>query len=242
MFAAVMVSSKRSLVKRSEKVVAVTAGVVVIIMVLALGKQYKTAYFIPALVLLPLMVILTVRFAAYLTGEKVSRFLVPGYILLVIFLMLRSHIPVIRDLSAHFGKQNEQRMKAYYFLNNIEKNAVRIIVPGYYGAPVPEYALMTSYQWSARQKDFYKPVLAGLYPDTYLLYPWDRTLNFWGDPFRYDPERPLYIYFDKRIQKEELASTIHEILPDSLVWKQLFYQEETEEAIFRVCPPSATIE
>jgi hypothetical protein len=237
-FAAVLVSSRRKMVKRSEKVVAVTIFVVVALMVLVLGKQYKTAYFIPALVLLPVIVILTVRFAGYLTGGKISRYLVPGYILLVILLMFRSHIPVIRDLSVHFGKQNEQRMKAYYFLQNIEKDAVKIIVPGYYGAPVPEYALMTSYQWSARQKSYYKPVLAGLYPDTYLLYPWDQSLNFWGDSLRYDPGRPFYIYFDKLKQKEELASTIAQLLPDSLFWKPLFYQEETEEAIFKLLPPS----
>jgi hypothetical protein len=35
--------------------------IVVLIMVLALGKQYKTAYFIPALMLLPLIMILTIR-------------------------------------------------------------------------------------------------------------------------------------------------------------------------------------
>ncbi len=237
-FAATLVSRRRKLVKRSEKVVAATTFAVVILMVLALGKQYKTAYFIPALVMLPVMIILTVRFSGYLTGEKISRFLVPGYILLVILLMFRSHLPVIRDLSVHFGKQNEQRMKAYYFLQNIEKDAVKIIVPGYYGAPVPEYALMTSYQWSARQKGFYKPVLAGLYPDTYLLYPWDKSLNFWGDSLRYNPERPLYIYFDKLKQKEELATTIHGFLPDSLIWNPMFYQEETEEVIFRLLPPS----
>jgi hypothetical protein len=132
-------------------------------------------------------------------------------------------------------------MKAYYFLQNVDKDAVKIVVPGYYGAPAQEYALMTSYQWSARQKPFYKPLLAELYPNTYLLYPWDKSLNFWGDSLRYDPAKPVIVYFDKRVQKDLLATTFREYLPDSLIWKQLFYVKETDEAIFRLLPPGADL-
>ena len=231
--ASFFVRAEKALIK-NLRIVSLTSLVVVIIMVFALGKQYKTAYFIPALMLLPLMVILTVKNLSLWQVRKTGKYITPVYILLVIALLFNSHKPVVRSLSIHFENQNEQRMKAPNFMKLTEKDAIKIVVPGFYGGPIPEFALMTSYQWGGKHKDRYRPVLAELYPDSYIFYPWDRTLNFWGDSLKIDGSKPAYVYFDKQSQREEFADSFSKFIPDSLAWKQVFFNPDTEEVIFEV--------
>jgi hypothetical protein len=221
-------------VLKNLRTVSLTTLVVVFIMVLALGKQYKTAYFIPALMLLPLIIIMTIRNLRLWYPEKYGRFITPAYILMVMILLFNSHKPVVKSLSIHFENQNEQRMKAPNFMKLIEKDAVKIVVPGFYGGPVPEFALMTSYQWGGKHKDRYRPVLAELYPNSYIFYPWDRTLNFWGDSLSVDGSKPVYVYFDRQSQREEFADSFAQFIPEDISWVQVFFNPDTEEIIYKL--------
>jgi hypothetical protein len=225
---------RKSRPERNTRIIAITALAVVAILVFALGKQYKTPYFIPALMLLPLLVILTIRFVGCWLPEKFKRFVAPFYVLLVMVLLLNSHLPVIRSLSVHFVKQNQQKMQAVYFLRLVEKESVKIILPAFYGAPTPEYAIMNTYQWAGKYRNNYHSALAELYPDTYLFFPWDKTLYFWGEPIHIDGTRPVYLYYERLSQKEEFAASYAEFIPEYLEWEQVFYNPETEEVIFRL--------
>ncbi len=208
-----------------------------LILTLAVGKHFKTTYFVPALMLLPLLVILTLRLSAHWLPGKLMRLATPLVVLLVLFLHFRSHIPVVHGLTLHYAQQNEQKMKAYNFFRIIDPAAVKIIVPGDYGAPVPEYALMTSYQWAGKQKPFYQPLLSALYPRSYFFYPWDKSLNFWGDSLRLDGTRPAYVYFSGEDQKTGFAPFFAGFIPDSLEWKMVFVNRDTGESVYRVAPP-----
>jgi hypothetical protein len=220
--------------KRNPRQLAITTFIVLLVMVFALGKQYKTAYFIPALMLLPLLIVLTVRFAGYWLSPLKRRLFIPAYVLLVMGTIFYTHIPVMQSLSVHFGQQNQQRMQAFYFMQMVEKDAIKIVVPGFYGSPVPEFALMTSYQWAGKYKQFYAPVFADLYPNSYIFYPWDRTLNYWGNPPLIDRSGQVYVYFDKQHQKEEFADSFAEFIPGYMVWEQVFFHPETEEIIYKL--------
>ncbi len=228
---------RKSAPQKSIKTVALTTLTVVLIMVVALGKQYKTAYFIPALMLLPLMVILTLKFLDSRIPGRLSKYIKPAYVLLVMVSLLHSHRPIIKSLSIHYERQNEQRMKAPYYMKLIEDDAIKIIVPGFYGAPLPEFALMTSYQWGGKKKAMYKPVFASLYPNSYIFYPWDRTLNFWGDSLRIDGSRPVYVYYERQSQKEEFADSFAEFIPEGMEWHQVFFNPDTEEVVFSLTLP-----
>lgn len=219
---------------RNTRIIFITSAVVIAILLFALGKQYKTPYFIPALMLLPLMVILSIRFISIWVPAKFKGFVAPIYVLLVMALLLHSHLPVIRSLSVHFVKQNQQKMQAVYFLRLVEKESVKIVLPAFYGAPVPEYAIMNTYMWAGKYRNNYHSTLAELYPNTYLFFPWDRTLYYWGEPIHIDGSKPVYIYYERLNQKEEFASSYQEFIPGDMEWEQVFFNPETEEVIFRL--------
>jgi len=226
---------KRKISKpRNERIIFLTSLVVIAVLVFALGKQYKTPYFIPALMLLPLIVILTIRFAGYWMPKNLRKWVAPVYVVLVMGLLLHSHLPVIRSLSVHFVNQSRMRMGAVYFLRLVEKEAVKIILPAFYGAPVPEYGLMNTYHWAGKYRGEYHSVLAANYPNTYLFYPWDKTLYFWGEPLNIDGSRPVYLYFEKIGQREEFAGSYSGFIPENMEWEQVYFNPETEEVIFRL--------
>lgn len=211
---------------------------VLAVQVLAVSKHFKTHYFIVTLMLLPLIVIITLELTSDWIPRRLLKIIIPVCILLVIGSSIKDHLNTIRGLSVHFGQQNEQRMKAYYFFKIIEKDCIKIMVPGFYGSPTEEYALMNSYQWAGKYKPVYEPVFKKLYPRTYILYHWDKTLHFWGDSLRFENlSQPAYIYFDKAQLKEELSATLKDIVPDSVIWEKVFNNPDSGEIIFRLSLP-----
>ncbi len=225
--------------QRDWHVIMGTTLAAILLLCLAVGKHFKTTYFVPALMLLPLLLILTLRFLQLWLPKWAIKSVTPLLILLAIFLHFKSHIPVVRGLTLHYAWENEQKMKAYDFFRIIEPSALKIVIPGDYGAPIPEYALMTSYQWAGKQKTLFLPFLADLYPHSYFFYAWDKSLNFWGDSLHIDGSVPAYVYFSKENQKEEFAPSFAEIIPDSLEWKMVFVNRETGESVYRVGLPGS---
>jgi hypothetical protein len=146
----------------------------------------------------------------------------------------------LHDLSTHFDQEKERKMPALHYLQTIEKNAVKFLVPGGYGCPTPEYALMCSYGWSGKQHAYFKPVLAKLFPDTYIYYTWDKTFNYWAkEPAIKDTDRPVYIYFENEKNKEPFIEDCKVYFPEKYELNRTFYNEATNEAVYKLIKVSS---
>jgi len=214
---------------------------IVSLQVFMLGKQFKTSYFIPALMLLPLMVIMTLEHLKSWVPERIYRF-IPASLVCVLFIMFASaHRPVIRELSMSYEKQNAEKMKTYHFLKTVRENSTLILAVGGYGGPTEEYALRTSYEWAGRYKTFFHPVFEKLYPDTYMYFTWDKTIKYWGKPLTMksitENKKPVYLYlendasnlYQNTLEKFEFSKDSCRI--DSTL---IFVNEFTKEQIYRL--------
>jgi len=214
---------------------------IVSLQVFMLGKQFKTSYFIPALMLLPLMVIMTLEHLKSWVPERIYRF-IPASLVCFLFIMFASaHRPVIRELSMSYEKQNAEKMKTYHFLKTVRENSTLILAVGGYGGPTEEYALRTSYEWAGRYKTFFHPVFEKLYPDTYMYFTWDKTIKYWGKPLTMksitENKKPVYLYlendasnlYQNTLEKFEFSKDSCRI--DSTL---IFVNEFTKEQIYRL--------
>lgn len=208
---------------------------VIFLQVLALGKQFKPTYFIPALLLLPLMLVLTAEHLNAFVPRRFSRFVPALVVLLPVLLLLKDQTNVVTQLSAHYENRNTEKMKAYNFLKAIEPESTKFMVVGFYGGPSEEYALMTSYQWAGRDKKFFQPVLAKLFPQTYIYYPWDKTLNYWGnEPTISALEKPVYVYLENDKLKDDFLANIKKYLPEKYELLNVFFNQATNESIYKI--------
>jgi hypothetical protein len=216
-------------------------GLIVLLQVIILGKQFKTSYFIPALMLLPLIVILTLEHLKTWLSGRYFRYLPAVLVSLVIILFLKDQRPIIRELSASLENQNIEKMKAYRFLKSVKENSILIMAVGSYGGPSEEYALMTSNEWAGKYKSYYRPTFAKLYPDTYMYFTWDKTLKYWGNPLYLktiiNSNKPVYMYlendapelYQKTLEKFEFTKDSCKV--DSTL---LFENKNTKELIYRL--------
>jgi len=214
---------------------------IVLLQVIILGKQFKTSYFIPALMLLPLIVIMTLEHLKTWLPVRFFRFGPAFLVSLLIIMLLKDHRPVIRELSASFENQNIEKMKAYHFIKSIKENSTLIMAVGSYGGPSEEYALMTSNEWSGKFKSFYRPTFAKLYPDTYMYFTWDGTLKYWGNPLYLktivDNKKPVYLYLENNApQLYQKTLDKFEFTKDSCTIDStlLFRNKNTKESIYKL--------
>jgi hypothetical protein len=202
-------------------------------------KQYEPRYFIPALMLFPLVLILIIenirQLNAIISGYKIPE------IALAIFISFYfiNQIPVLHNLSTHFDQEKERKMPALHYLESIEKNAVKFLVPDGYGCPSPEYALMCSYGWAGKQKALFKPFLAKVFPDTYIWYPWDKTFNYWGNEPSKDLVRPVYIYLVNDNIKEDFINSTKNYFPEKYELIRTFFNDATNEAVYKLVKSSS---
>ena len=180
---------------------AVLAAVAVSVAIVC--KQFESRYFIPTLMLFPISLLLILEFIHPL-NTTITRFKLPEIALaLFVSFYFVKQAPVLHSLSAYLDQEKERKMPALHYMDSLEKDAVKFLVPGGYGCPSPEYALMCCYGWAGKQKEFFRPVLAKLFPDTYIYYPWDKTFNFWGnEPAIKDLNKPIYVYFENNNLKD----------------------------------------
>jgi hypothetical protein len=215
--------------------------IIVSLQVFMLGKQFKTSYFVPALMLLPLMVIMTLEHIKTWAPNRIFKFIPATLVCLVFIMFSMAHRPIIKDLSINYEKQNYEKMKAYHFLKTVRENSTLILAVGGYGGPTEEYALRTSYEWAGRYKTFFHPVFEKLYPDTYMYFTWDKTLKYWGKPLQLKSilsnNKPIYLYlendapnlYQNTLEKFEFSKDSCRI--DSTL---LFVNQFTKEQIYRL--------
>jgi hypothetical protein len=207
----------------------------VIIQIAIVCKQFEPRYFVPALMLLPISLMLIVE--SILPMElSISKYRIPQIaVILFLSFYFTKQVPVVHDLSTHLDKEEVLKMPALHYIQSLEKNAIKFLVPGGYGCPSPEYALMCSYGWAGKQKEFFKPILGRLFPDTYIYYPWDKTFNYWGkEPAIKDTDRPVYIYFENDKNKDTFFENTKVYFPEKYELNRTFFNEETNESVYKL--------
>lgn len=198
-------------------------------------KQYELRYFVPALMLIPVSVIMIIELAQqfspmiskYKLGQIAAVVVIIGYFI--------GQKPIVHSLSVVLQERNFQKMKALHYMQNIETNSLKFLVTTDYGAPLPEYALTHSYRWAGRYQELFKPALAEIYPNSYVYFPWDNSMNFWGnEPDYSEPGRPAYIYFLTDDLKDKFFQDAAKFFPEKYELSRTFYNETTKEAIYRL--------
>lgn len=174
---------------------------VVVVQFILTGKLYAHRYFIPVLMLAPILIILSVEL---LKKAVQSRWLVYTInVLLVLYLgwNFNRQFDYIRMKSDAIGGQVGAREATWHVASTLESNSIKIIVSQDYGCPFKQYALLYSTAWAANKlKPYYWENLQRLYPNTYQYTTWDDKFQHWGDPF--DPgellrkDLPVYIYLE----------------------------------------------
>lgn len=198
-------------------------------------KQYESRYFIPAIMLIPVSLVVIAEFVRQLSPIFSKYKITQLALVLLISVYFFRQIPILQGLSADLDQKKTTKMQALYYMQTIEKDAVKFIVTSDYGAPLPEYALMHSFGWSGRQQAFFKPVLAELYPDSYIFFPWDNSMHFWGnEPDLNTSARPVYIYFLNNNLKESFLQNASKYLPEKYELNRTFLNETTGESVYRL--------
>lgn len=205
------------------------------------GKHYAHRYFIPALMLAPLTVLLS---AEWIRRTFSHRLVNTGLsIALVLFLSwtIQRQFAYIRMKSEAIGGQVNARIETWHVASTIEKESIRIIVSQDYGSPFKEYALLYSTAWAANKlKPHYTECLLKLYPNTYQYTTWNDKFQHWGDLF--DPtdilkkNLPVYLYLEKK-SDELLNKTIAKLDPKTefdFNWEEVFLNKNNNEAIYQL--------
>jgi len=206
----------------------------IIVQFLMMSKNYEQRYFIAPL-LIPVIVFLILELTRpwhlQLKNIKSS----PLAILLFLLLFTSTQVPIVRSLSRHLDNEKEKRMPAYYHFQSFEKDAIKVLVPGYYNCPSPAYALRFSYGWAGKQKEIYKPYLAKLFPNTFIYYFWDGTFNTWTDQINLEStDQPIRIYLEHIKHLDAIKEVLKKYITKEFELEQTFYNEASNEAFYKV--------
>jgi hypothetical protein len=203
--------------KKADKklmIAGIAITVTVAIQLLLVGKHFAHRYFIPVLMLAPLMVFFTAEIIRKIYPKKVTLWAVN----LLIVLLLISNIGYnhfwLNMKTEAMGNDIANRIPTWHIAQSLEKDSYKIITSQNYGSPFIEYTLMYSLVWANNEKrQEYAVNLGKLYPHTFNYFTWDNTLKYWAEPFDSqkirDSGKKVYLYierdeqamFDKTIAK-----------------------------------------
>jgi hypothetical protein len=229
--------------KKSNKKLLLVTGAVLLTVLLQTGmvcKHFGHRYYIPVLLMLPLLVFLISETVKKLLNGRMQILVSSGLIVFLIAFFVHQ-LPWIKMKSEAMGTDMAQRTETWHFVSTLDPNAIRIITTQNYGGPFKEYALMTSYAWAGGQQKYFKETLARIYPDSYLYFTWDNTIRFWGNELTKkkiaESKKPVYLYIENDAQ-ELYQKTLAKFpfMTDSLkvVPELLFRNEKTKEVVYKL--------
>jgi hypothetical protein len=196
--------------KKAEKRISLLSIAVIITIVLQLmmvGKHYAHRYFIPVLMLSPLMVFIIAELIKKFYPEKITTYLINIGIVTVLIWYVQFNRQWLPIKTLAMGTDIENRLPTWHVAQSLEKDSYKIITSQNYGSPFIEYTLMYSAVWASNKKRAeYAIILGKLYPNTYNYFTWDNTLKFWGEKFdaqkMMDSGKKIYLYLERN--EEEL--------------------------------------
>jgi len=224
----------------SKKII-ISAAVVIAIILQAIisGKHYAPRYFLPALLLGPLLIFLFI--------EIVNRFyssslLKSGLmILLVVFMFwnFKQQIGTINYTSQAFEQHINAKLETKIFERTIEKESVKILATIDFGCPLDESALLYSTIWSIHSlKPNYVNLLSKVYPNTYQYTLWGDNFHYWGEALNPDKiiaeETPVYLFLEND-NPELYNKVIDKTFKDYSVGNELVFDNSvTKERVLKL--------
>lgn len=213
------------------------------------GKHYAHRYFIPSLMLAPLMVVIFAEGIRKIFSHRLVQIGVSVALVFYLGLTIQRQFSFVEMKSEAIGDQVNARIETWHFTSTIEKESIRVIVSQDYGCPFKEYAMLYSTAWAAnRLKPYYTEHLLKLYPNVYQYTTWNDNFQHWGDQF--DPTEilkknlPVYVYLEKN-SDELLSKTIAKIDPKKefeFVQKEIFLNPKNNEVLYQLQWTPKTIE
>jgi len=229
--------------KADKRIVLLTIAVIVTILLqlLMVGKHYAHRYFIPVLMLSPLMVFIIAETIKKFYPKKITTILINIAIVVLLIWNVQFNRQWLPAKTQAMGSDIENRMPTWHIAQTLEKDSYKIIASQNYGCPFIEYTLIYSTVWASHKKQVeYAPLLDKLYPYTYNYFTWDNTLKFWGEKFNaqkmMDSGKKIYLYLE--FNDEELYNkTINKLTEENgaafTVERELIYTNEiTREIIY----------
>lgn len=213
----------------------------ILIQFILTGKHYAHRYFIPSLMLAPLMVlILAEGFKKIFNNQSVKIAVSIGLVFFLGWTMQRQ-LSFIRVKSEAIGDQVNARIETWHVVSTLEKESLRIIVSQDYGCPFKEYAMLYSTAWAANKlKPYYYEHLLKIYPNVYQYTTWDDKFQHWGDQFNpadlLKKNLPIYVYLEKN-SEELITKTTAKLDPKNEIdfeRKEIFLNQKNNEVIYQL--------
>lgn len=231
--------------KADKKMVLLTVGVIltIAIQLLMVGKHYAHRYFIPVLMLSPLMIFIMAELIKKMVSHKYAVWVINAGIILVLIWNIQFNRQWLPIKTEAMGTDIENRMPTWHVAQTLEKDSYKIITSQNYGCPFIEYTLMYSSVWASNEKRMeYAPILGKLYPNTYNYFTWDNTIKYWGEKFDaqkiIDSGKPVYLYLERN-EEELYRKTVAKLAEESATKfqvssKTVYLNPKTTEIIYQL--------
>ncbi len=232
--------------KKAEKRISLFAIAVIIavsLQIIMVGKHYAHRYFIPVLMLSPLMIFIIAELVKKFYPKKITTYLINIGIVAVLFWNVQFNKQWLPVKTEAMGTDIANRMPTWHVAQSLENDSYKIIASQNYGCPFIEYTLMYSTVWASyKKREEYAPILAKLYPNTYNFFTWDNTMKYWGEKFNakkiIDSGKKVYLYLERN--EEELYNrTISKLSeengsPFEIEKDTVYFNPKTTEIVFQV--------
>jgi hypothetical protein len=215
----------------------------VALQVLMVGKHYAHRYFIPVLLLSPLMIYIIAELIKKFYPGKIMNMAISIALALMIFLSVEHNLRWLPIKTNAMGTDIENRLPTWHFAQLLEKDSYKIITSQNYGSPFIEYIMTYSHVWSNRKKrEEYASKLDKLYPNVYNYFTWDNTLKYWVEPFDAGvimaSGKNIYLYIERDEEQlyDKTLAKLHQESPTPFVAESelLYRNPATTEVIYRL--------
>ncbi len=222
--------------------IAVAVTLTIVIQFLMVGKHYAHHYFIPALMLLPLVIFIITEIIKKMWPVQVLTILINLSLFLFFLWSIQNNRNWLAVKTQAIGTDIENKVATWHFGSTLDtRNNYLIITSQGYGSPFIEYTLTYSHIWAYYTKRMeYAPLLDKLYPHTFNYFTWDNTLKSWAEKFDakkiIDSGKMVYLYIE-RDDEELYDKTLAKLAEESETvfsaeGELLFRNEVTTEVIY----------
>jgi hypothetical protein len=241
--------------KAEKRIVLLALGVIftIALQILMVGKHYAHRYFIPVLMLSPLMVFIVAEMVKKFYPKRITVILIKVAIVGLLIWNVQFNRVWLPIKTEAMGNDIENRLPTWHFAQTLEKNSYKIITSQNYGCPFIEYTLFYSQVWANHKKrEEYQPILNKLYPNSFSYFTWSDEMKYWGEKFSADSvitsglnaylylERDEQILFDKSIEKLHKEDTTQFTVDSKILYRNPVTTEIIYQLTFNQVEPGKT--
>lgn len=232
--------------RKDRKIIRIAAGTLLVVLGLLfmVGKHFEYRYFIMALYLFPLMVILAAKMLFPDNLKKISHFAIPVVFLLISGFLIYKQLSVIPIKTMHISEDVNNKTKSWQFASTLPEEAVKIIASSYYGGAYAEYAFMFTGAYAGKwQYDTYQSHFARLFPRSYIYQSWDRSMHHWGKPLEIKGDSvPLYVYLHSTPIGNQLFEDLQKFTTPGTHFEKdtIYHNTYSDETFLKVTPLATT--